>query len=279
MSVMFSLIVATINRYKELETLLKSLKDQTLSPDEFEVIVVDQNRQDFLKPLIDEYSLYLNINYIHSDKQGSSLHRNIGLDNAKGSIVCFPDDDCTYYPDTLVNVMNYFKTNESVDCLLGQIVDADNKKIIRDWPEKEIRVGEHNFFMLYSQITVFTKCMDVRFDENFGVGVKYGAYEDADYVFNLLKSSKLFMYTPTIKVWHPELNVKVMNLQKIKNYSMGFGAFCKKHLSWKIGFLFFQAIGFHMFKLSLGLVRLNTDDIKKSYSSILYRLKGFYEYQ
>ncbi|WP_373032044.1 glycosyltransferase family 2 protein [Sulfurovum sp.] len=280
MSITFSLIVATINRYNELESLLLSLKNQQLPFAEFEVVIVDQNQQGFLEPLIKEYASSLTINYIHSNKRGASLNRNIGLEHAKGSIVSFPDDDCTYYPDTLMKVKEYFTLHQNVDSLLGQIIDIDNnKKMIRNWPDEEKKISEHNFFMLYSQITVFTKQINARFDEAFGVGVKYGAYEDADYIFNVLQNSISFMYTPTVKVWHPEQNVNVMSLQKVKDYSMGFGAFCRKHLSRKIGFLFLQAIGFHLFKIILAIFTVNAEKITKSFASVQYRLKGFYEYK
>lgn len=278
MSITFSLIIATINRYKELKELLYSLSGQNLARSEFEVIIVDQNPAGFLGPLIEQFSSILKVKYIHSDLPGSSVNRNIGIHNADGKIICFPDDDCTYYPDTLTSVKRYFISNPNVDCVLGQVVDSKNNKLIRNWPDKKRVINKQNFLRLYTQITVFTKLKDICFDKDLGVGVRYGAYEDADYIYQLLKVSNQFTYTPTIKVWHPELNLDVMALGKIKSYSMGFGAFCRKNLSFGIIFLFAKVMGFHFLKFITGAVSLDIKEIKKRFFSMKYRLMGFFEY-
>src|SRR5271166_3162469 len=94
---MVSLIVATVNRVAELDRLLTSLDRQTYK--EFEVIVVDQNPNDRLVPLLAKHPR-LSIKHLRCER-GLSRARNAGLQVAKGEIVAIPDDDC-WYPDRLL---------------------------------------------------------------------------------------------------------------------------------------------------------------------------------
>jgi glycosyltransferase involved in cell wall biosynthesis len=55
----FSIILATIERTRELENFLESLKSQTYN--NFELIVIDQNTDNRLQPIIDMYSPYIPI--------------------------------------------------------------------------------------------------------------------------------------------------------------------------------------------------------------------------
>ena len=277
---MFSLIVATVGRDIEIERLLDSLSIQTIKKNLFEIIIVDQNKEINLEPIVKKYTKMLNIIHIKAQNLGLSRNRNVGLKIAKGNIVAFPDDDCTYYPDTLESVLKYFETNSSTDSVFGQIIDLEkNKKIIRNWPVKDVEISTSNFFMLYSSITIFTKLKDVKFDERLGVGEFFGSYEDADYTLSLIENGNSFYYSPTIKVWHPELNVKTMSIDKIQSYGLGFGALCKKHFSIQIFILFSKAIVYHFYKLCAGMLKFNVQEVKKRYYSIVYRFVGFAKFK
>ena len=277
---MISLIVATLGRDIEVDKLLSSLEKQSIGKDGFEVIIVDQNKEINLEPIVSKYKNVLNIKHIKSDVLGLSKNRNIGLLASVGSIVAFPDDDCTYYEDTLESVLEYFGANSAVDSVFGQIIDLENnKKIIRNWPNKDVEINTSNFFMLYSSITIFTKLKDVKFDERLGVGEFFGSYEDADYTLNLIENGNSFHYSPLLKVWHPELNVKTMSIDKIKSYGLGFGALCKKHFSLQIFILFIKAIGYHFYKFCVGMLKFNVQEVKKRYYSIMYRFIGFLKFK
>src|SRR5271166_2242893 len=98
---MLSLIIATLGRVTELDRLLASLDRQTYK--DFEVIVVDQNLDDRLLPLLREHKR-LSIHRLRSSA-GLSRARNAGMRAAKGDIFCFPDDDC-WYPDQLLAIVS-----------------------------------------------------------------------------------------------------------------------------------------------------------------------------
>ena len=102
----------TINVTDELELFLKSLKEQTYK--DFELIAVDQNKEDKAYKILEKYENDFEIKYMKSDRKGLSLNRNRGLLVMDGSIAGFPDDDCEYQPDTLEKVVKFFKENEEI---------------------------------------------------------------------------------------------------------------------------------------------------------------------
>ena len=86
----FDLVVATVGRVDELERLLGSLERQTHRG--FTVLVVDQNDDDRLRPLLAAHPA-LDIAHLRS-APGLSRARNAALGAADGGLVAFPDDDC-----------------------------------------------------------------------------------------------------------------------------------------------------------------------------------------
>ena len=204
--IIFSLIMATYNRELEVECYIKSLLVQNFDITKLELIIIDQNQNDILLNIVDKFKHELNIIHIKSKTLGLSINRNIGIKIAKGDIYAFPDDDCTYYPDTLSTVYQKFLNHPETTTLMGQIIDIDGHKIIRNWPDQVIKLSAYNFFKLYSSITIFTRRKNFYFDTRLGVGSQFGSYEDADYVFTLLQENKqATYYDPTVKVAHPQL--------------------------------------------------------------------------
>lgn len=87
-----SVIVATLNRTHYLEKCIKAIFANTY--DKFEIIIVDQGKNNQTKELID--SRFLNtgkIKYIHTNTIGLSHARNLGWKNSRGEIIAFIDDD------------------------------------------------------------------------------------------------------------------------------------------------------------------------------------------
>ena len=121
----FSLILCTVNRTKEVKEFLASLINQSYK--NFEVVVVDQNKDDRILKIIEIFPT-LTIKYLTSEI-GLSKARNIGLKNTIGDIVCFPDDDCTYPNKLLENVKDFFE-NFDYNILMGKTIDKITKEIV-----------------------------------------------------------------------------------------------------------------------------------------------------
>ena len=241
-----SLIVATLGRYDEVERLLTSLAQQTIDHRRLEIVIVDQNDSIDLTPIIAQFSRHLTISHIRSTAHGVAANRNKGLTIAKGGIVGFPDDDCTYYADTLERVFDHYQQKPDSVLLLGSVYDRNsNQPVIRRWPNHAIRATPGNVFFLYSSITIFSRLRSLLFDERLGVGARYGSYEDADYVFRALQYGPV-QYSPAVQVWHADLNAHLMSPAKIRAYGVGFGAFVAKHFTIYSITLFIMALGYHV---------------------------------
>lgn len=91
-----SVIIPTYKPESYLWECLDSLTSQTLSYEQYEIIVVLNGERNPYEIEIENYiqkHLEVNIQYYYSPLPGVSNARNIGLDNAKGDYVAFVDDD------------------------------------------------------------------------------------------------------------------------------------------------------------------------------------------
>ena len=100
-----SVVVPTRNRRTRLEALLRSLERQSLPPDRFEVIIVDDGSDDDTEELLSRLAEGKSRPWLRSiprDRpEGPSPARNAGWRAARGRVVAFTDDDCEAHPDWL----------------------------------------------------------------------------------------------------------------------------------------------------------------------------------
>ena len=113
----FSLVVATRGRDAELAELFDSLLAQGRA--DVEVIVVDQNADERLAPIIAAYEGRLPLLWRRSTVANACHARNLGLALARGDIVGFPDDDCLYPPGLLDRVAAAFAADPALGALTG----------------------------------------------------------------------------------------------------------------------------------------------------------------
>ncbi len=274
----FSLILATYGRDAELTIFLQSLAQQTLGAEAFELIVVDQNDQLDLQPVLEPFEALFPIRHIRSATKGLSLNRNIGLQHASGEWVAFPDDDCQYYPDTLETVERLF-AEHGMDVCMGRIYDRNRQKsIIRQWPCRPIDVDANNFFRLTSSITFFSYRTDVRFDEQMGVGAYYGGSEDADYLWQLLDQGRVLRYFPELEVNHPDQSSSDVPQGKLNSYMRGFGALLRKHPSWAAAKLQALALGYYYGQCLVALLKLDIKAFRRRWVANAHLLLGWWSY-
>ncbi len=91
---LISVVTYTYNRADILKILLESISSQTLNPEMFELIVVDNHSTDQTRELVNSYcDRYSNIHYYYEERLGTSSARNRGWQEAKGEYIAFIDDD------------------------------------------------------------------------------------------------------------------------------------------------------------------------------------------
>jgi GT2 family glycosyltransferase len=91
-----SVIIRTYNRAHFLERVLSSLANQTLSTEQYEVIVVDDGSKDSTREVCNKMRLKLpDIRYVSSGTNiGLGSITNLGVRSARGDYILFVDDDC-----------------------------------------------------------------------------------------------------------------------------------------------------------------------------------------
>ena len=160
----FSLIIATLGREKELYDLFESLNKQTYK--NFEVIVIDQNKDDRVFKCVQKYMKILDIKYKKSLNRGVSYNRNIGIKLVEGDVVTFTDDDCTYNRELLENLVSDFNRFHDFNIICYEIVDKNNNKKLADFPDKITDINTKNIFKCAMSTSTFIKYKNIN-DLNF----------------------------------------------------------------------------------------------------------------
>jgi len=273
----FSLILATVNRRDELKCFLEHLMKQTYR--NFELIVVDQNLDSRLKPILDYYSQAFPICHIKSEIKGASHARNLGLKYAKGDIISFPDDDCWYPDDLLEQVEAYFRKNAQIQVLMGRSVDKNMRNSHVNWDMKSGIVNRFNLWKRGLEFTMFLKSKVIeivgRFDENLGPGTNLGGGEGADYILRALKNNIHIFYDPEIIVFHPQtaLCYDKKTISRARSYGEAFGIVYRRHNYpfWFVSYQLFRSAG----GIIVSLLSCKLEKAKFYFFSFYGKLKGW----
>lgn len=223
----FSLIMGTLGRTAEVGRFLASLQRQDYR--DFELIIIDQNPDGRLLPLIAEYRQYFSIKRLVSPK-GLSRARNTGLSQISGDIVAFPDDDC-WYPDGLLSyVASRFEQDAKLDGLTGRFVDESGNFEGRWLPHSQV-LNRYTVWRGAISFSIFLRRAMVNrigaFDEMLGVGAgtPWGAGEETDYLLRGIKLGACIEFDHALVLHHP---VKTSSYDKAACdrqacYEAGFG--------------------------------------------------------
>lgn len=229
----FSLVLATVGRTEEVQRFLHSLDTQSYR--DFELIVIDQNPDERLRPILASFEKRFACLHLRYPK-GLSRARNIGLRHVTGDIVTFPDDDCWYPADLLQLVAQWFERYPGFDGLTGRSIDEHGRSSTARWAA---RAGEFNRLGAWTRGTTFTMfyrravAAAVCFDEELGpgAGTEWGACEETDYLLQVLENRFRCFYDPAITVHHPQpiTTYDRVALARGYYYAAGMGRVLNKH--------------------------------------------------
>jgi len=109
MSYIFSIVIPTFDRAKQLADCLVAIAELDYPKKHFEVLVVDDGspceQRDTAEILQDQ----MNLRFIRKENGGPASARNAGAQEASGQYLVFTDDDCRPAPDWLNNLANQFQ--------------------------------------------------------------------------------------------------------------------------------------------------------------------------
>lgn len=122
---LISVCICTYNRDEFLGKALESLANQTLNPEDYEILLIDNNSTDQTPQIAANFEhQYPNhrFSYIVEKKQGLSFARNRAIHEASGPIIAFIDDDAIAAEHYLETLVNFFDQNPEVDAGGGKIL-------------------------------------------------------------------------------------------------------------------------------------------------------------
>ena len=116
-----SIIVPVYNVENFLNDCVSSFFIQGLSPDDFEVLLIDDGSIDSSLSLANQWSQkYNNIRVFHQANQGQAVARNYGIENARGKYLMFVDSDDYLLPQKLYDLLNIIDKHK-LDALIYNI--------------------------------------------------------------------------------------------------------------------------------------------------------------
>ena len=210
-SARISLVVSTVNRADELTRLLDSLLGQEFK--DFEILVVDQNRDDRIVPLLECYHSQLKIRRIATPgRHGISSGRNDGWRHARGDVVVFPDDDC-WYPSWFLRRGLEVLDATGAELVSGRFADKGGRSINGRFASGAQFITRKSVWITQSESATFY-CRELLerlggFDEELGIGSAspWQAAEGPDLILKALKRGYPCYYDPSLYGFHREYNL------------------------------------------------------------------------
>lgn len=232
---LISMVASTLGRDTEISLLLESLAKQNDA--HFELIIVDQNSDDRLLPIIEPFKTAFPIKHIKTDLRGVDRGRNLGVSHARGDWLFFPDDDSWFPADFLKKLRNLIATDPA-EIYAGRALNADGKEIMVNFLQHDAEITRENVWQVMIEWTIVVRADVFRaaggFDENLGVGAGtiWGSGEAQDLVLRCLANGARGLFRRELWGYHPEHNESQTTeaaIQKMYAYGVGYGFVMRRH--------------------------------------------------
>jgi len=231
-----SIVIASYNRQKTLPNIIQGILKQELPGTfDFELIIVDNNSTDQTREVVQRLIAPSagRLKYFKQEIPGKSQALNLGIQEARGEIIAFTDDDVEVSQYWLLSIMEGFK-NQNCDCLGGRVLPVfplntpswvrDNPNqmagavVIYDLGEKS-RLADSSTPRFIGANWAFKKSIFKEcglFKTDIGPGTPYIVGEDEEFFERLVQKKKILYYSAEALIWHPvDLNrLKLKNVAK-----------------------------------------------------------------
>ncbi|MCD7976214.1 MAG: glycosyltransferase [Tannerellaceae bacterium] len=293
MNMTLSVIICTYNRGRYLPMILDSLRFQALSSELFEIIMVNNKSTDNTEEIISNYIKEfpdIPLKYFMESSQGISYARNRGIQESRGDIIVFLDDDETIDPDFLEGVLDFFTNHPDAGITAGPVIPVyedvkpawltpfisraitgeynkgDHIKLLKgkDYPGTGHACFRKELFYKYG---IFNPDLGRKGNSVLGA-------EDKDFFLRLIKGGEKCYYLPIAKIYHhlPAEKMSVDFFVKIA-YGIGKSERIRTYSSHKKAYLYRFCV--EIFKwfasVALWIAYFVTGRLKKGNKIILFR--------
>lgn len=122
---LISVVICTYNRDTYIVDALNSLDKQSLSPSDFQIVIVNNNSTDNTESLCKNFIAthpHLSIIYVNESNQGLSFARNRGLVESTAEIISYLDDDAIAEPNFLAEIIDFMSIHPESAAVGGKII-------------------------------------------------------------------------------------------------------------------------------------------------------------
>jgi glycosyltransferase involved in cell wall biosynthesis len=220
-----SVVIPVYNAHATLPACLRGLEAQTLSRNQYEIIVVDNNSRDGSAAIA---SGMPQVTLLEERRQGAYAARNRGLRAARGSVIAFTDPDCVPAPDWLEAARSSLADGAVI--AIGETIPAGRSRSLA-LLRIALRARDEYAFggsdpMLYYGRTNNMAVQRMVFDE-VGPFVERPRGADVLLVRSALRrfAADAIRFEPRMQVWHVELQGLGQYLRKMHVYGYAHHAY------------------------------------------------------
>jgi GT2 family glycosyltransferase/glycosyltransferase involved in cell wall biosynthesis len=213
-----SVVIPTHNRKAALGQCLDALARQSVLPQEFEVVIVDDGSTDGTREAVEERREQFQVRYFRQEPSGPGAARNLGIEKAAGELVLMIGDDIyaderlieehllahAAYPDAGTAILGHIDwpasmtPNAVMEYVCGEANLQFAYPLIRDLP-----VLDHRFFYtsnisLKRSFLLDAAAAGVRFDPCF----RHAAFEDSEFALRLTPRGLRIQYAERARAVH-----------------------------------------------------------------------------
>lgn len=235
MNIIFSLIICTRNRSKQLISCLESISGMD-KISEFELIIVDNGSTDNTHTIVKEFMLnnQFQILYHYEPARGLSFARNAGLLIAKGEYIAFTDDDCYVDVDYIFSIMSSFRQDPFVGFVGGRVKLYDENDLRVSFKD-DIEYQALPSNQMIGAGTIMGANFAFRraaledifgFDTFLGAGTLLYSGEDTEFVCRISAKGWKGFYNPFAIVYHHHGRQNVQDVYNLnRGYDIGRGGY------------------------------------------------------
>jgi len=228
----FAIITNSIRRSVELVS--RSLGESLSQDDATPVIFIDQNVEKLaLPPLLAGHN---RLSHQQVVAPGVSSARNLACYPADCEWLVFCDDDGYLERDYLSKLQRLIESRPDVDIFAGAIRRTDTGDFYsrRHAIGGDMRKFWNSKLLMGSNFVIRRRVFEElgKFDENLGVGSRFGSSEETDLAWNAYFHGKKMLYAPELVVYHVPPFSGDLDVEKSKafRYGIGKGALVRKWL-------------------------------------------------
>jgi glycosyltransferase involved in cell wall biosynthesis len=194
-----------------------------------ELIVVDQNDDDRVIPLVEALPGYITVLHLRLKEKNVSAARNAGLASSSGEIIAFPDDDCWYPAHLLNRVDAWFGENRDYSVLAVGAIDSAGVPSGNRWIQDACDISPVNVLRTTFCSSLFVS--DLARSRRILFDPKLSRGEETDFILRLLATGLRGRFDRELHIHHPRRDMLSGTVSRARavSYGAGMGRLVRRH--------------------------------------------------